>query len=120
MLSPDACARRVRSSDGKLTGAGDLAPPETGSAETGPIQPMAAIVLQSIVAARRKSGRETVAVATNNPARDTASARVLTPSFKKMRLTCDFTVSGEISGSSDMLVGEALANHREDIALPCR
>jgi hypothetical protein len=32
-----------------------------------------------------------------DPARDTASARVLTASFEKMRLTCDFTVSGEIS-----------------------
>jgi hypothetical protein len=32
-----------------------------------------------------------------NPARTTASVRVLTPSFKKIRLTCDFTVSGEIS-----------------------
>jgi hypothetical protein len=30
-------------------------------------------------------------------ARDTASMRVLTASFEKMRLTCDFTVSGEIS-----------------------
>src|ERR1700751_5241372 len=32
-----------------------------------------------------------------DPARDTASMRVLTASFEKMRLTCDFTVSGEIS-----------------------
>src|SRR6185369_7095463 len=32
-----------------------------------------------------------------DPARDTASVRVLTASFEKMRLTCDFTVSGEIS-----------------------
>jgi len=32
-----------------------------------------------------------------DPARDTASVRVLTTSFEKMRLTCDFTVSGEIS-----------------------
>jgi hypothetical protein len=33
----------------------------------------------------------------SDPARDTASARVLTASFEKMRLTCDFTVSGEMS-----------------------
>ena len=32
-----------------------------------------------------------------DPARNTASVRVLTASFEKMRLTCDFTVSGEIS-----------------------
>jgi hypothetical protein len=32
-----------------------------------------------------------------DPARDTASVRVLTASFEKMRLTYDFTVSGEIS-----------------------
>src|ERR1700760_5021481 len=32
-----------------------------------------------------------------DPARDTASVRVLAASFEKMRLTCDFTVSGEIS-----------------------
>jgi hypothetical protein len=32
-----------------------------------------------------------------DPARDTASVLVLTASFEKMRLTCDFTVSGEIS-----------------------
>jgi hypothetical protein len=32
----------------------------------------------------------------SDPARDTASVRVPTPSFRKMRLTCDFTVSGEI------------------------
>lgn len=32
----------------------------------------------------------------SDPARDTASVRVLTASFRKMRLTCDFTVSGEI------------------------
>src|SRR3954447_9663505 len=31
-----------------------------------------------------------------DPARDTASVRVLTASFEKMRLTCDFTVSGEM------------------------
>jgi hypothetical protein len=33
----------------------------------------------------------------SDPARNTASARVLTTSFKKILLTCDFTVSGEIS-----------------------
>jgi hypothetical protein len=33
----------------------------------------------------------------SDTARNTASVRVLTASFKKMRLTCDFTVSGEIS-----------------------
>jgi hypothetical protein len=32
-----------------------------------------------------------------DPARDTASVRVLTASFEKIRLACDFTVSGEIS-----------------------
>jgi hypothetical protein len=32
----------------------------------------------------------------SDPARDTASVRVLTASFIKIRLTCDFTVSGEI------------------------
>jgi hypothetical protein len=32
----------------------------------------------------------------SEPARDTASERVVTASFRKMRLTCDFTVSGEI------------------------
>jgi hypothetical protein len=32
-----------------------------------------------------------------DPARDTASVRELTASFEKIRLTCDFTVSGEIS-----------------------
>jgi hypothetical protein len=32
----------------------------------------------------------------NEPARHTASARVRTSSFKKICLTCDFTVSGEI------------------------
>ena len=30
-------------------------------------------------------------------ARNTASVRVLAASFEKIRLTCDFTVSGEIS-----------------------
>ena len=33
----------------------------------------------------------------SDPARNTASARVPTASFKKILLTCDFTVSGEIS-----------------------
>jgi hypothetical protein len=32
-----------------------------------------------------------------DPVRDNASMRVLTASFDKMRLTCDFTVFGEIS-----------------------
>jgi hypothetical protein len=32
-----------------------------------------------------------------DPARNTASVRVPTASFEKIRLTCDFTVSGEIS-----------------------
>jgi hypothetical protein len=32
----------------------------------------------------------------SDPARNTASVRVLTASFKKILLTCDFTVSGEI------------------------
>src|SRR4029077_21161820 len=38
----------------------------------------------------------------SDPARDTASARVLAVSFKKMCLTCDFTVSGEISRARAM------------------
>src|SRR3954468_13525231 len=33
----------------------------------------------------------------SDPARETASVRVPTASFEKIRLTCDFTVSGEIS-----------------------
>ena len=33
----------------------------------------------------------------SDTARNTASVRVLTASFKRIRLTCDFTVSGEIS-----------------------
>ena len=33
----------------------------------------------------------------SDKARNTASVRVLTASFKKICLTCDFTVSGEIS-----------------------
>jgi hypothetical protein len=32
-----------------------------------------------------------------DPARNTASVRVLTASLEKMRFTCDFTVSGEMS-----------------------
>ena len=32
----------------------------------------------------------------SDPARDTASVRELAASFEKIRLTCDFTVSGEI------------------------
>ena len=63
MVSPDACARRVRSGDGELTDAGDLAPTESGSAETGPAQLIATIALQSIAATRRKSGGETLTVA---------------------------------------------------------
>lgn len=48
--------------------------------------------------------------------------RVLTASFEKMRLTCDFTVSGEISRVRgirllEKLVGEALADHCKDIVL---
>jgi hypothetical protein len=37
-----------------------------------------------------------------DPARNTASVRVLTASLEKMRLTCDFTVSGEISRTRAM------------------
>ena len=48
-----------------------------------------------------------------------ASVRVLTSSFKKICLTCDFTASGEISkGSSDAFIGETLADHCQDIAFP--
>jgi hypothetical protein len=38
----------------------------------------------------------------SDPARDTACARVLTSSFKKICLACDFTVSGEISRARAM------------------
>jgi hypothetical protein len=57
--SSDACARRVRSGEGELTVAADLAPTERGSAETGPAQPIATIALDRIAAAWRKFDRET-------------------------------------------------------------
>jgi hypothetical protein len=42
----------------------------------------------------------------SDKARNTASVRVLAVSFKKMRLTCDFTVSGEISRARAMCLLE--------------
>ena len=44
-----------------------------------------------------QSGRAERHKSPSDPARDTAAVLVLTASFEKMRLTCDFTVSGEIS-----------------------
>jgi hypothetical protein len=41
--------------------------------------------------------------------------------FKKTCLTCDFTISGEISRVRAMsVIGRALADHFEDLALACR
>jgi hypothetical protein len=45
---------------------------------------------------------------------------VLTVSFKKICLTCDFTcLRRDLKGPSDALVGEALAHNCKDLALPC-
>ena len=53
----------------------------------------------------------------SDKARNTASVRVLTASFKKICLTCDFTVSGEISR---LRVGGMNHGLAAGLNIPCR